>query len=75
MAGEKRERIEPGTSKRFVKRNKSGEFKEVDEVGKSLTALQFRRYVWQFLIGINSQINAWGQTFGKKEEHLSLPRV
>jgi hypothetical protein len=38
MAGEKRERIDTGSSKRFVKRNRSGQFKEADEVGSFLAA-------------------------------------
>ena len=31
-----RELINTGTDKRFVRRNEAGEFKEVDDVGKSL---------------------------------------
>jgi hypothetical protein len=31
-----RERIETGTDKRFVRRDDAGEFKESDDVGKSL---------------------------------------
>jgi hypothetical protein len=33
----KRERINPGTDKRFVRRGSGGKFKESDDVGKSLT--------------------------------------
>ena len=38
MASKKtsRERIDTGTDKRFVRRNEAGEFKESDDVGKSL---------------------------------------
>ena len=32
----KRERINPGTDKRYVRRGSSGKFKESDDVGKSL---------------------------------------
>ena len=34
--GGKRELIDTGTDKRFVRRNKKGHFKESDEVGRSL---------------------------------------
>jgi hypothetical protein len=34
----KRELIDTGRDKRFVRRNKSGQFKESDDVGRSLTA-------------------------------------
>ena len=34
----KRELIDTGTDKRFVRRNAKGEFKESDDVGKSLAA-------------------------------------
>ena len=34
----KRELIDTGTDKRFVRRSKTGTFKESDDVGKSLTA-------------------------------------
>ncbi len=33
----KRELIDTGTDKRFVRRNKKGEFKEVEDVGRSLS--------------------------------------
>lgn len=33
---QKRELIEPGTDDRYVKRNPKGQFKESDDVGKSL---------------------------------------
>jgi hypothetical protein len=33
-----RELIDTGADKRFVRRNETGEFKESDDVGKSLTA-------------------------------------
>ena len=33
----KRELIDTGTDKRYVRRNKSGEFKESDDVGRSLS--------------------------------------
>ena len=38
MASKKtaRERIDTGTDKRFVRRDEAGEFKESDDVGKSL---------------------------------------
>ena len=32
----KRELIDPGTDKRYVRRNQSGRFKESDDVGRSL---------------------------------------
>jgi hypothetical protein len=35
MAG-KRELIDTGTDKRYVRRNKKGQFKESDDVGRSL---------------------------------------
>ena len=34
----KRELINTGTDKRYVRRNASGQFKESDDVGRSLTA-------------------------------------
>jgi len=34
----KRELIDTGTDKRFVRRSSSGQFKESDDVGRSLTA-------------------------------------
>jgi hypothetical protein len=34
----KRELINTGTDKRYVRRSKGGQFKESDDVGKSLTA-------------------------------------
>ena len=34
----KRERIDTGTDKRFVRRNAGGTFKESDDAGKSLTS-------------------------------------
>ena len=34
----KRELIDTGTDKRFVRRNSKGEFKESDDVGRSLSA-------------------------------------
>jgi len=37
MAG-KRELIDTGTNKRFVRRDKQGQFKESDDVGRSLAA-------------------------------------
>jgi len=37
MAG-KRELIDTGTDKRYVRRNQRGEFKESDDVGRSLGA-------------------------------------
>ena len=33
-----RELIDTGTDKRYVRRNKAGQFKESDDVGKSLAA-------------------------------------
>ena len=36
MAG-KRELIDTGTDKRYVRRNKKGQFKESDDVGRSLS--------------------------------------
>jgi hypothetical protein len=41
MAG-KRELIDTGTDKRYVRRNKKGQFKESDDVGRSLS-LDVRR--------------------------------
>jgi hypothetical protein len=37
-AAAKRELIDTGTDKRFVRRKKTGQFKESDDVGKSLSA-------------------------------------
>lgn len=34
----KRELIDTGTDKRYVRRNESGQFKESDDVGRSLSA-------------------------------------
>ena len=34
----KRELIDTGTDKRYVRRNKKGQFKESDDVGRSLAA-------------------------------------
>jgi hypothetical protein len=42
MAG-KRELINTGTDKRYVRRNKQGQFKESDDVGRSLSADVRRR--------------------------------
>lgn len=42
MSG-KRELIDTGTDKRFVKRTGSGQFKESDDVGRSLTTDRRRR--------------------------------
>lgn len=39
----KRELIDTGTDKRFVRRDESGQFKESDDVGKSLAADQRRQ--------------------------------
>ena len=36
-SGSKRELIDTGTDKRFVRRDNSGQFKESDDVGKSLS--------------------------------------
>jgi len=36
--GERRELIDTGTDKRYVKRRRDGTFKESDDVGKSLAA-------------------------------------
>ena len=36
--GGKRELIDTGTDKRYVRRSKSGQFKESDDVGRSLAA-------------------------------------
>jgi hypothetical protein len=38
-----RELIDTGTDKRFVRRNKEGQFKESDDVGRSLSADRKRR--------------------------------
>jgi hypothetical protein len=38
MAGNKRELIDTGNDKRFVKRDENGRFKESVDVGKSLAA-------------------------------------
>ena len=44
MAARKRELIEPHKGdKRYVRRNKKGEFKEVDDVGRSLSADRRRK--------------------------------
>ena len=44
MAARKRELIEPHKGdKRYVRRNKKGEFKEVDDVGRSLSAARRRK--------------------------------
>jgi hypothetical protein len=39
----KRELIDTGTQKRYVRRNKQGEFKEVDDIGRSLAADRKRK--------------------------------
>jgi hypothetical protein len=39
----KRERIDPGTDKRYVRRGSSGKFKESDDVGKSLAGDRSRK--------------------------------
>ena len=41
--GNKRELIDTGTDKRFVRRDKEGQFKESDDVGKSLSQDQKRQ--------------------------------
>ncbi|MEK6283007.1 MAG: hypothetical protein AABN95_21830 [Acidobacteriota bacterium] len=41
--GERRELIDTGTDKRYVKRRRDGTFKESDDVGKSLAADRRRR--------------------------------
>ncbi|HWT11795.1 MAG TPA: hypothetical protein VN231_03500 [Allosphingosinicella sp.] len=38
MAGSKRELIDTGNDKRFVRRDEKGQFKDVVDVGKSLAA-------------------------------------
>ena len=38
MAGSKRELIDTGTDKRYVRRDEKGQFKDVVDVGKSLAA-------------------------------------
>jgi len=38
MAGSKRELIDTGNDKRFVRRDEKGQFKEVVDVGRSLAA-------------------------------------
>lgn len=44
MAARRRELIEPHKGdKRYVRRNKKGEFKEVDDVGRSLSADRRRK--------------------------------
>jgi hypothetical protein len=42
MAG-KRELIDTGTDKRYVRRNKKGQFKDVVDVGRSLSADRRRK--------------------------------
>ncbi len=42
MASSKRELIDTGTDKRYVRRDKEGRFKESDDVGRSLAADQKR---------------------------------
>ena len=37
MAGKKRELIDTGTDKRYVRRNDKGQFSESDDVGRSLS--------------------------------------
>jgi hypothetical protein len=37
MKAAKRELIDTGTDKRYVRRNEAGQFKESDDVGKSLS--------------------------------------
>lgn len=37
MAGAKRELIDTGTDKRYVRRDEQGQFKESDDVGRSLS--------------------------------------
>ena len=39
----KRKLIDTGNQKRYVRRNKEGQFKEVDDVGRSLAADQRRK--------------------------------
>ncbi|WP_424813434.1 hypothetical protein [Roseococcus sp. YIM B11640] len=39
----KRELIDTGTDKRYVRRDKNGRFKEVEDVGRSLTADRRRK--------------------------------
>ncbi|MEI1248733.1 hypothetical protein [Rhizobium aouanii] len=39
----KRELIDTGTDKRYVRRNKQGQFKESDDVGRSLAADRRKR--------------------------------
>ena len=38
MAASKRELIDTGTDKRYVRRDSEGKFKEADDVGRSLAA-------------------------------------
>jgi hypothetical protein len=42
-ASSKRELIDTGTDKRFVRRDKNGQFKESDDVGRSLAADRRRK--------------------------------
>lgn len=55
MAGEKRELIDTGTQKRFVKRTKGGQFKEVDDMGKSLAADRRRKAKTKVKAGYGDQ--------------------
>ena len=43
MASSKRELIDTGTDKRYVRRDSNGRFKESDDVGRSLAADQKRQ--------------------------------
>lgn len=42
-AAAKRERVDTGTDKRFVRRGAGGKFKESDDVGRSLTSDRRRK--------------------------------
>jgi hypothetical protein len=55
MAGEKRELIDTGTQKRFVKRTKGGQFNEVDDVGRSLAADRRRKAKTKVRAGYGDQ--------------------
>lgn len=53
--GERRELIDTGTDKRYVKRRRDGTFKESDDVGKSLAADRRRKAMTKVKPGYGDQ--------------------
>ena len=64
--GERRELIDTGTDKRYVKRRRDGTFKESDDVGKSLAADRRRKSKTKVGSGFGDQGDRPTKKAGKK---------